>query len=77
MGVTYGSAFVFDEGIHARDNVITKLNLVITELNDAITDLSKVQGIGTELYIARLNKEIKEYEAVLKAVKAINSGVRD
>ena len=59
------------KGRTQRDATVTNLDAAIIALENAIIELKKLQGLGTELYIARLQKEIEIYEKLRRAIRSL------
>lgn len=63
--------YLSDEGRVLADNICSHLWDAIQELQGAIDALSKIGGMGTELYIKRLNKLIEKYQGIIKVIRGI------
>ena len=78
MGQTYDTRpnvseepYLTRNGQENANTVIMHLDTAIDELEGAISELSKIEGMGTELYIARLQKLIGNYQGVKTAIRAL------
>lgn len=63
--------FLKPSGQSYKTAVISNLDLAIAEIETAIAELGKVEGIGAELYTARLNKVVPALETLKGAVKTL------
>jgi len=78
MGKTYDTRpsistepYLTRNGQENANTVIMHLDTAIDELEGAISELGKIEGMGTELYIARLQKLIGNCQGVKTAIRAL------
>jgi len=61
--------YLSSQGKAHRDTAVSNLDKAIIALENAIVELQKLQGLGTELYIARLQKEIDTYRTLRNVIR--------
>lgn len=78
MGRTYDTRpnvssepYLTGEGQDNAQTVMKHLDTAIEELEGAISELGRIEGMGTELYIERLRKLIRNYQTVKTAIRAL------
>lgn len=71
MGATYDSKpsvsddhYLVNEGNSYKKAVLSNISEAVSLMRKAITELGKLQGLGQEMMIDRLAKEIAAYETI-------------
>lgn len=58
-------------GRSARDATVNDIQRAINEMKAAVTCLNYCKGIGTELYISKVNALIDEFQSVKSRISGI------